>query len=30
MLIKKKTLANINVHFNVRNSAIKFIEDYDS
>ena len=28
MLNKKKTLANINVLFNARNSAIKFIEDY--
>ena len=27
---EKKTLANINVHFNARNSAIKFIEDYGS
>ena len=26
----KKTLANINIHFNARNSAIKFIEDYGS
>ena len=30
MLIKKKVLANINIHFNARNSAIKFIEDYGS
>ena len=30
MLIKKKTLANINIHFNARNNAIKFIEDYGS
>ena len=32
MLIKKKKkiLANINIHFNARNSAIKFIEDYGS
>ena len=29
MLIKK-TLANINIHFNARNNAIKFIEDYGS
>ena len=27
---QKKTLANINVHFNARDSAIKFIEDYGS
>ena len=27
---QKKTLANINVLFNARNSAIKFIEDYGS
>ena len=27
---QRKTLANINIHFNVRNSAIKFIEDYSS
>ena len=27
---KKKILANINIHFNARNSAIKFIEDYGS
>ena len=27
---KKKTLANINIHFNARNNAIKFIEDYGS
>ena len=27
---QRKTLANINVHFNARDSAIKFIEDYDS
>ena len=27
---QRKTLANINVHFNARNSAIKFIEDYGS
>ena len=26
----KKTLANINIHFNARNNAIKFIEDYGS
>ena len=25
---KKKTLANINIHFNARDSAVKFIEDY--
>ena len=30
MLNKKETLANINTHFNVRNNAIKFIEDYGS
>ena len=30
MLNKKKTLANINIHFNARNSAIIFIEDYGS
>ena len=30
MLIKKKTLANINIHFNARNNAITFIEDYGS
>ena len=27
---QKKTLANINIHFNARDSAIKFIEDYGS
>ena len=27
---QKNTLANINIHFNARNSAIKFIEDYSS
>ena len=27
---QKKTLANINIHFNARNNAIKFIEDYGS
>ena len=27
---QKKVLANINIHFNARNSAIKFIEDYGS
>ena len=27
---KKKSLANINVLFNARNNAIKFIEDYRS
>ena len=27
---QKNTLANINIHFNERNSAIKFIEDYSS
>ena len=27
---KRKTLANINIHFNAKNSAIKFIEDYAS
>ena len=27
---QKRTLANINIHYNVRNSAIKFIEDYSS
>ena len=27
---QRKTLANINVHFNARDSAIKFIEDYSS
>ena len=27
---QKKALANINIHFNARNSAIKFIEDYGS
>ena len=27
---QKNTLANINIHFNARNSAIKFIEDYGS
>ena len=30
MLNKKKTLSNINIHFNARDSAIKFIEDYGS
>ena len=30
MLNKKKTLANINIHFNARNNAIKFMEDYGS
>ena len=29
MLNKKKTLANINMLYNARNEAIKFIEDYD-
>ena len=27
---QKRTLANINILFNARNSAIKFIEDYGS
>ena len=27
---QKKTLANINIHFNARNNAFKFIEDYGS
>ena len=27
---QKKVLANINIHFNVRNNAIKFVEDYGS
>ena len=27
---QKNTLANINIHFNARNNAIKFIEDYGS
>ena len=27
---QRKALANINIHFNARNSAIKFIEDYSS
>ena len=27
---QKKTLANINIHFNARNNAITFIEDYGS
>ena len=27
---QKRTLANINTHYNARNSAIKFIEDYSS
>ena len=27
---QKKVLANINIHFNVRNDAIKYIEDYGS
>ena len=27
---QKKVLSNINIHFNARNSAIKFIEDYSS
>ena len=27
---QKKVLANINIHFNARNNAIKFIEDYSS
>ena len=27
---QKHTLANINIHFNARNNAIKFIEDYGS
>ena len=27
---RKKTLTNINTHFNARNNAIKFIEDYGS
>ena len=25
---QKRTLANFNIHYNARNSAIKFIEDY--
>ena len=29
-MINKKALANINVLFNPRNNAIKFIEDYGS
>ena len=29
MLIKK-TLPNINIHFNARDNAVKFIEDYGS
>ena len=27
---QKKVLASINIHFNARNNAIKFIEDYGS
>ena len=27
---QKNTLANVNIHFNARNNAIKFIEDYGS
>ena len=27
---QKNTIANINIHFNARNNAIKFIEDYGS
>ena len=27
---QRRILANINVHYNARNSAIKFIEDYSS
>ena len=27
---QKRTLANINIHFNARDSAMKFIEDYGS
>ena len=27
---QKKTLADINIHFNARNNTIKFIEDYGS
>ena len=27
---QKRTLANINIHYNARNCAIKFIEDYSS
>ena len=27
---QKKALTNINIHFNARNSAIRFIEDYGS
>ena len=30
MISKKNTLANINILFNARNNAIKFIEDYGS
>ena len=30
MLIKKKVLSDINIHFNARNKAIKFIKDYGS
>ena len=27
---QKRTLVNINIHYNARNSAVKFIEDYSS
>ena len=27
---QKRTLANINIHYNARDNAIKFIEDYGS
>ena len=27
---QRRTLANINIHYNAKNSAIKFIEDYSS
>ena len=27
---QRRTLANISIHYNARNSAIKFIEDYSS
>ena len=30
MPVKKRALADINIHYNARNSAIKFIEKYSS
>ena len=30
MLVKKRSLANINIFFNARDNAFKFTEDYGS